>query len=53
MHVMTISEKKSMNFKESEEGGKCEDWERRKERGNGVIILQSQKIQENVKKKLV
>lgn len=48
---MTISEKKSMNFKESEEG--WEDWERRKERGNGVIILQSQKIQENVKKKLV
>lgn len=43
-----------MNFKESKEGGICEDWERRKGRGNGVIILQSQKkIKENVKKKLV
>lgn len=40
-----------MNFKEGEEGGICEDWEKRKGRGNGVIISQSQKIKENVKKK--
>lgn len=53
IYACNDNEKKIMNFKESKEGGICEDWERRKGRGNGVIISQSQKIKENVKKKLV